>query len=50
LKYWTNVKEVQEMPGHANIEIIIDPCFRVLPGTQQAVARKFDDIIVGKAK
>ena len=46
LKQGVHPKVVQERLGHASIKITLDTYSHVAPGIQQAVANKFDEIVV----
>jgi integrase len=48
LKQGAHPKVVQERLGHAGIQITLDTYSRVAPGLQEAVAKRFDDVLNGK--
>ncbi len=50
LKQGVHPKIVQERLGHAGIAVTLDLYSHVAPGLQQAVANKFDDIVLPKVK
>ncbi len=50
LKRGTHPKIVQEMLGHSSIQITLDTYSHVAPGLQEAAAKNFDKLVVGKKK
>ena len=47
LKHGVHPKIVQERLGHATVSITLDTYSHVLPGLQEAAARRFEEGLVG---
>jgi len=50
LKQGTHPKIVQERLGHASIQTTLDVYSHVVPGLQEAAAKRFDEMLMPKAK
>ena len=50
LKQGIHPKVVQERLGHASIQITLDTYSHVVPGLQEAAAKRFDDILLPENK
>lgn len=50
LKQGTHPKIVQERLGHASIQTTLDVYSHVVPGLQEAAAKRFDEMIMPAAK
>ncbi len=50
LKQGIHPKIVQERLGHSSIQITLDTYSHVVPGLQEAAAKRFDDIVMPKQK
>jgi integrase len=47
-KQGVHPKIVQERLGHSSIQITLDTYSHILPGLQEAAAKRFDEIMEGK--
>jgi integrase len=50
LKGGVHPKVVQERLGHASIQVTLDTYSHVVPGLQEAAARRFDELVCPAGK